>query len=262
MHTDVDQVARIAEILRKAEKTKTYCEPLRHQIGTDNIELAYQIQEVNTQERLKEGASIVGYKIGLTSHAIQKQLGVDAPDFGVLFDDREIANGGSIAAVELLQPRIETEIAFVLSQDLDQKKIGTLDLLSSIDYALIALEIVGSRIKDWDIKITDTIADNASASHFVLGHKPMPLKDIDLVNCKMEMRQNGALVSEGTGAACLGSPLNAALWLAQKFASLGRPLKKGDLILTGAVGPMVAVNAGDHFAASINGLGSVNVRFT
>ncbi len=262
MHSKTDSLQNLAQILRKAQASKTPCAPIRHAIGVDDIDLAYQIQEINTKERVAEGAKIVGYKIGLTSNAIQNQLGVDAPDFGILYDDREILNGGSLPANEILQPRIETEIAFVLGTDLNQNTINTTDLISAIDYALISLEIVGSRIENWDIKITDTVADNASASHFVLGHKPMPLHAFDVVSCEMTMHKNGELVSQGSGAACLGSPINAALWLAKKFTGLGRPLKKGDLILTGAVGPMVAVNAGDQFEASIDGLGSVSVNFT
>ena len=262
MQSHLESAQSLAEYLRKAQQEKTPCKPLRHHIGVEAIDLAYQIQDINTDLRIKEGAKVVGYKIGLTSKAIQHQLGVDSPDFGVLFNDKEILNGDSIAASEILQPRIETEIAFVLNKDLNQIKLSTVDVISAIDYALVSLEIVGSRVENWDIKITDTVADNASASHFVLGHRPVPLKDFDVVSCKMQMHKNGELVSEGQGSACLGSPINAALWLAEKFAALGRPLKKGDLVLTGAVGPMVPVVAGDHFSAEIEGLGGVSVSFT
>jgi len=135
------------------------------------------------------------------------------------------------------------------------------DVISAIDYALVSIEIVGSRIKNWDIKITDTIADNASASHWVIGHKPVKLESIDLLNCKMVMTNNEEIVSEGQGRNCLGSPINATLWLAQKLVAMGTPMRAGDLILTGALGPMVSAKAGDHFRVTIEGAGEVSVGF-
>lgn len=257
-----NQIEEAAQRLRTAEKNRMTCAPVRDLIGLTSLEDAYAVQELNTALRIKQGARVVGRKIGLTNNAIQQQLGVDQPDFGVLFDDREILNGGELSVREMMQPRIETEIAFVLGKDLVSDRITTVDVLSAIDYALVSLEVVGSRIEGWNIKITDTIADNASASHWVVGHKPVRLENLDLVNCKMEMTRNGELVSEGKGAACLGSPVNAMLWLARKLASLGQPMRAGEVILTGALGPMIAVNAGDHFNATIEGLGSVSATFT
>lgn len=251
-----------AERLRMASESKNAIPPLRHDIGTDQIDLAYEIQNINTRHRINQGARVIGKKIGLTSIAVQNQLGVDQPDFGILFHDMEIPNGLSISVKELMQPKIEAEIAFVLSKDLDKENISSVDVINAIDYALPALEIVGSRIENWDIKFTDTVADNASASHFVLGSRPMSIQDFDMVNCKMEMFKNDELVSSGTGAACLGSPLNAAVWLANKMFVLGHPLKKGELILSGAVGPMVNISAGDLIRTSIEGLGDVSVSFT
>ena len=162
---------------------------------------------------------------------------------------------------ELMQPKVEAEIAFVLGKDLPNRPVSTVELINAIDYALAAIEIVGSRIKDWNIKITDTIADNASASHYVLGHKPTKLSDFDVINCQMRMTKNGDLASEGKGAACLGSPINATLWLADKMAEIGTPLKAGQVILSGALGKMTTVQAGDTIEASIDGLSSVSVSF-
>ena len=195
----------LAERLRNARANGVAIPPIRDEIGIDNLALAYSIQEINTQFRIEQGAHIVGKKIGLTSFAVQKQLGVDQPDYGILFDDMEILNGQSISIQELMQAKAEAEIAFVLSEDLDMPNLSIIDLMSCIDYALPAIEIVGSRIKDWNIKITDTIADNASASHFVVGHTPKTLDEIDVVRCRMTMKNHEKLVSEGTGAACLGS---------------------------------------------------------
>ncbi|MCB0661301.1 MAG: fumarylacetoacetate hydrolase family protein [Saprospiraceae bacterium] len=259
--SDPKKIETAAVRLRKAEETGKTCKPIRDLIGETDIAAAYAIQQQNTRYRLERGDRLVGRKIGLTSFAVQKQLGVDQPDFGALFKSREVQNGGHIAVTEMMQPRVETEIAFVLANDLEYENLTTIDILDSIDYALASIEIVGSRIKDWDIRITDTIADNASASHFVLGHRPTPLSFFDVVNCAMEMEVNGIVVSKGTGGACMGSPVNACLWLAKTMAANGTPLKAGDIILTGALGPVHPVKAGDFVKASIEGLGTVSVNF-
>lgn len=249
-----------AELLKRASESKVAIPPLSVDIGITDLDLAYQIQRHNTIDRIDNGARVLGKKIGLTSLAVQKQLGVDQPDFGVLFDDMELLNGLSVSMKELMQPKAEAEIAFVLGDDLDMDNISIIDLLSAIDYALPAIEIVGSRIENWNIKITDTIADNASASHFVLGHKPSTLDEIDLVNCKMIMKKNEEVVSQGIGAACLGSPLNAALWLARKSVSINQPLEAGEIILSGALGPMTNLDLGDEIFVEIDGLGSVSIK--
>ena len=250
-----------AQRLRTAENTKEACTPIRELIGIDDIGAAYAVQQINTNFRKETGAKVIGHKIGLTSFAVQKQLGVDQPDFGLLWQDKEIMNGGEISMTELMQPKVEAEVAFVLGKDLECESITTIDVLNAIDYALAAIEIVGSRIENWDIKITDTIADNASASHWVIGHQPVPLRRLDLITCKMQMKNNDQIVSEGIGKACMGSPINALVWLARKMVAMNQPLKAGDLILSGAVGSMVNVKAGDNFSATIEGLGTVGVAF-
>jgi len=247
--------------LREADLNKKVCEPIRNLIGIDDLDAAYAIQQINTNHRIKSGAKVIGHKIGLTAPVVQKQLGVDQPDFGLLWQDKEILNGGEISVKELMQPKAEAEIAFVLAKDLTSEKLTSVDVISAIDYALASIEIVGSRIQNWDIKITDTIADNASASHWVIGHQPVKLQDLDLINCKMVMDNKGEIVSEGVGKACLGSPINALLWLAQKMVKMGQPLKAGDLILSGALGPMVNIVTGDEFTVNIEGLGSVSASF-
>jgi len=192
---------------------------------------------------------------------VQKQLGVDQPDFGMLFDDMGYGDGEPIPASILTQPKIEAEVAFVIGRDLRMSNPGQIDVLNAIDYALPALEIVGSRIANWNIRITDTIADNASSSAYVLGNSPRKLSEFDLRLCGMVMERRGEPVSVGAGAACLGNPINAVLWLARKMAALGTPLLAGDLVLSGALGPMVPVTPGDIFETRINGLGSVRAVF-
>ncbi len=255
------EAQQFAKRLREASLSRIPIAPLREEIGEQNIALAYDIQNFNTVQRVNEGGRIVGKKIGLTSLSVQKQMGIDQPDFGILFHDMEILNGNPISMKALMQPKVEAEIAFVLGADLIQDNLTSVDIINAIDYAVPSIEIVGSRIENWNIKIVDTIADNASASHFVIGHTPKMIDEFDMVNTKMTMTCNGEKVSEGSGKACMGSPLNAVLWLAKKMQELGNPLRAGELILSGALGPMYGVKAGDSLVASFEGLGSVAVEF-
>lgn len=248
-----------ARSLREAASNNEAIDPISLHIGEENTELAYEIQNINTQIRINEGARVVGKKIGLTSFEVQKQLGVDQPDYGVLFHDREVLNGQTVNFSDLIQPKAEVEIAFVLKKTLDKTDMTIVDVMKAIDFALPAIEIAGSRIADWNIKLTDTIADNASASHYVLGSTPVDISKFDIVNCSMQMKLNGELCSSGKGAACLGSPLNAVLWLANKMLEIGNPLRKDEVILSGALGKFVDVKPGDYIEADIEGLGYVNV---
>lgn len=254
-------VERLAEKLRNAYANRKPCSPLRDTIGVEDLETAYAIQEYNNNLLIEKGARIVGRKIGLTSKAVQKQLGVDQPDYGALLNTMEVLNGDTLSTSLLMQPKAEAEIAFVLKESLHNPNMSVAELISAIDYAVASIEIVGSRIENWNIKITDTIADNASASHFVIGHRPVKLENFDVVNCQMTMAKNGEQVSSGSGAACLGSPINATLWLARTMAALNTPLQAGEVILSGALGPMSNVQAGDTFKASFSGLGEVSIGF-
>lgn len=250
-----------ANRLLEAARTKTPCAPVREIIGETDLAAAYGVQDILTEQRLADGGRLVGRKIGLTAKSVQQQLGVDQPDYGMLFADMDVMTGGEIPWPLLMQPKVEAEIAFVVGTDLTDPTVTTAEVLSAIDYALPALEIVGSRIANWDIRITDTIADNASASHFVLGHGMRGLDQVDLLDCAMTMTVNGNEASRGAGRACLGSPVNATVWLAQKMAQVGKPLHAGDVVLAGALGPMAPVAPGDHVVANIEGFGEVSVAF-
>ncbi|VVE88211.1 2-keto-4-pentenoate hydratase [Pandoraea bronchicola] len=255
------RLQQAADALLEAERSHRFIAPLRDTYTPLSIDDAYAIQRINTERRLAAGRRIVGCKIGLTSVAVQKQLGVDQPDFGMLFDDMGYGDGEPIPASILTQPKIEAEIAFVIGRDLNVDHPGQLDVINAIEYALPALEIVGSRVADWNIRITDTIADNASSSAYVIGNTPKRLSEFDVRMCGMVMERRGEPVSVGAGAACLGSPINAVVWLARTMAAVGTPLKAGDLVLSGALGPMAAVTPGDIFETRINGLGSVRAVF-
>ena len=241
--------------------TREAIPPLRHKADDTSVEVAYQIQDINTELWLEQGRKLIGRKIGLTSKAVQEQLGVDQPDYGMIWADSHIESNGTTSMSHYLQPKVEAEIAFVLNTDLSHKDISMSDLIHAIDYASPALEIVDSRIADWDITLFDTIADNASYGAIVMGEQQTALDEIDLVECKMQLTENGQVVSEGNGAACMGNPLNASLWLANIMVDNGRALQAGDIILSGALGAMVNAKNNSNYTASIEGLGEVVVNF-
>ncbi len=256
-----DEIYAAAGALYDAAGRGVAIAPLREQWPEITLERAYAIQRVNIERRIASGARRVGCKIGLTSPVVQQQLGVDQPDFGVLLNTMEYGDSEPIPPSALAQPKVEAEIAFILKDDLTMVQPGLLDVMQAIDYALPAIEVVGSRIADWNIHITDTIADNASSGVYVLGTTPKRLEDFDLRLCGMVMTRRGEPVSTGAGAACLGHPLNAVVWLARTMAQLNTPLRAGDVILSGALGPMVAVSPGDIIEARIHGLGQVRAVF-
>ncbi|PWU27928.1 2-keto-4-pentenoate hydratase [Pseudomonas sp. RW407] len=254
--------------LRQARDSGQPCAPVRdliQQAGQQGnaaaLDLAYAVQQRNNAADIAAGWRPVGHKIGLTSRAVQRQLGVDQPDFGRLFAQMARGDGQPIAWSDCQQPKVEAEIALVLEHDLCHERHTLADILRATAFALPAIEIVGSRITNWDISLLDTVADNASSGLFVLGSRPVRLERLDLVNCGMSLSRRGEPVSVGAGAACLDNPLNAALWLADTMARLGEPLRAGDVILTGALGPMVPVRPGDVFSADIQGLGRVSAAF-
>jgi 2-keto-4-pentenoate hydratase len=242
----------IAERLRTAYKDGVVA-PLRDGLDASDGDAAYRVQSINTAIWENEGRRIVGRKIGLTAKAVQAQLGVDRPDYGVLFDDMQLADGAVLRPDMAIQPKVEAEVALVLKADLHGPDVSLDDVFAATDYAVAAIEIVDSRIADWKITFVDTVADNGSSAFFVLGTEKKLLSGLDLYTCGMALELNGAIASIGAGAACLGHPLNAAAWLARTV-----PLRAGDIVLTGALGPMATIHAGDHVKAIIGGLGAVS----
>lgn len=245
-----------------AASSRQPCAPVRDLIGSDNIASAYAAQQLNIARRVGAGARPVGRKIGMTSAAVQKQLGYCEPNYGTLFADREATNGERIPAGRLLQPRAEAEIALVLRHDLDREELTMAHVMRAVEYAVCAIEIIDSRIASWDIRAADSIADNASCGMYVLGSRPRRIDDVDLTLCGMVARLNGQISSVGVGAASLGHPLLALLWLARAVVAIEQPLREGDIVLSGALGPIVPLSAGDLFEAEIDGFGSVRVAMS
>ncbi|AMB60222.1 2-keto-4-pentenoate hydratase [Microterricola viridarii] len=259
--TSAEAVRSADERLRTAAETGVPCAPVRDLLGDDQ-DAAYAVQSLGTARRLAAGHRLIGRKVGLTSSAVQAQFGVYSPDYGALFDDMVAADREPIELSRFLQPRVEAEVAFVLGRDLDSPTANVADVLRATEFVLPAIEIVDSRIAAWDIRIADTIADNASSGALVLGTTPRTLNGFDLTEIGMSLDHAGEVVSTGSGAACLGSPVIAVAWLARTAARHGSPLRAGEVILSGALGPMVAVTTPGVFRARIDGLGEVRADFT
>ena len=247
--------------LREAALSHRPCPPVRDLIGSDDVAAAYAVQRRVNAPRVAVGG-VVGRKIGLTSEAVQRQLGVDQPDFGVLFPDMAYADGDHVPHERFLQPRVEAEVAFVLGEDLVDGDLDLGQVRRAVDHAVAALEICDSRVADWDISFADTVADNASAGAYVLGATRVRLTDIEPRNVLMRMTVTGQEVSAGTGEACLGDPLLAVQWLARRARELGDPLTAGQLVLSGALGPMRPATPGARVTATISGLGPISCQFS
>jgi 2-keto-4-pentenoate hydratase len=256
-----DLIRDAADRLDAAARTRRPCAPVRDLIGDTDVALAYRVQDTVLRRRVAGGDRPVGRKIGLTSEAVQRQLGVDQPDFGTLLSSMLVDASQAVAPDLLLQPKVEAEIAFVLDRDLLSAEPSLAEVAAAVAGARAALEIVDSRIAGWDICITDTVADNASSGLFVLGDDVVALTDLRLEEVVMELRRDGVPVSAGTGKACLGNPLVALQWLARTAVAVGKPLQAGEVVLSGALGAMVPVTPGETYTATLTGLGAVRVRF-
>ncbi|MFC5822933.1 2-keto-4-pentenoate hydratase [Nonomuraea insulae] len=255
----VDGRAQAADRLAEAARSGKPCAPIRDLVSTAAD--GYAVQEINTRRALGEGRRLVGRKVGVTNPVLQARFGIDQPDFGMLFADMSYCDGLPIPLERFLQPRAEAEVALVFGRSLEGGPFTVADVIRAVEFALPAIEIADSRIADWDITLADTVADNASAGAFVLGNTPVSLMGLDLRAAGMTMTRGGQEVSTGSGESCLGNPLNAAVWLATRLGRTDHPLRAGDVVLTGALGPVVPVEQGDVFEARIEGLGSVRAVF-
>lgn len=249
-------------LLDEAEEKHTSIPPLSEQLPSLTVDDAYQVQISRITKKVNQGDSISGKKIGLTSLAMQKLLNVDQPDYGHLLQSMEVKNGGTISLSTLYQPKIEGEVAFILKKDLVGPNVTVEDVLEATDYVVAALEIVDSRIKDWKIKLEDTIADNASCGLYVLSNQKVQVADIHLPSIEMELLKNGEVMNTGKGTDVLGDPAVCVTWLANKLHSYNGILKAGEVILSGALSAAIEAKPGDVFTARFTTLGEVTIEFT
>jgi 2-keto-4-pentenoate hydratase len=255
----IDEAARS---LYEAEKTRSAIRPLVETYPGLSPGDAYRVQHSLIDRKLEEGARVVGHKIGLTAVAMQQLLGVDQPDFGHILDTMMVANGGSVPRADLIYPRVEAEICFVLAEDLRGPGVTVPRVLAATRFVMASLEIVDSRVADWKITLADTIADNASSCGMVIGSRSIGVEGLDLRLLGMVLEKNGEIVNTAAGAAVLGHPAQAVAWLANKLAEFDVTLKAGEVILPGALSAAVTVQQGDYVQATFDHLGSVSVRFT
>lgn len=259
---DKQLIQQCGDELYTAMLERTPVRPLTERFSDITIEDAYNISLRMLERRIEAGEKIIGKKIGLTSKAVQNMLGVGQPDFGYLTDKMAFSQGEEMPISErLMQPKAEGEIAFILKKDLMGPGITAADVLAATDCVLPCFEVVDSRVENWQIKIQDTVADNASCGLFVLGDRAVDPRKVDLATCGMVVEKNGSIISTGAGAAALGSPVNCVTWLANTLGEFGIPLKAGEVILSGSLVPLEPVQAGDFMSVSIGGIGSASVRF-
>ena len=255
------QITQLGDELYTALSTGKTVSPLTSRGFDITIEDAYHIQQRMLSRRLEKGEKVIGKKIGVTSAAVMNMLGVHQPDFGYLLDGMVYNEGESIPMDTLIQPKAEGEIAFLMKKDLQGPGVTAADVLAATEGVMACFEIVDSRIQDWKIKIQDTVADNASCGVFVLGDQLVDISKVDLALCGMVLEKNGEIVVTGAGAATMGHPVNAMVWLANTLGRLGIALKAGDIVLSGAMGAMVPVVKGDSLRVTIGGIGGCSVRF-
>jgi 2-keto-4-pentenoate hydratase len=256
-------IAAFAEQLDTAWRTKMPIPPLSES-SLSSIEDAYAIQAHWTKMREARGEKIVGRKIGLTSAAIQKQLGVNEPDYGSLWQSSHyvtVNQRAEVPAGDHLQPRMEGEVAFLIGRTLRGPNITPQEVLAASEAMALVVEIVASRIADWKIKLVDTIADNASYGGFVLGEWDTKLRTEDLRLLGINIAKNGEHAAEGVGSAAMGHPAASVAWLVNKLSEFDVALQPGDVVLSGGITPMLPVSAGDIFNISMTGQPGLTINF-
>lgn len=257
-----EDIIQCGDQLFDAMRERTTLRPFTERFADITIEDAYNISLRMIDRRVEAGEKIIGKKIGVTSRAVQRMLDVHQPDFGYLTDQMAFNQGEEMPISErLIQPKAEGEIAFILKKDLMGPGVTNADVLAATDCVIPCFEVVDSRIENWQIRIQDTVADNASCGLFILGDKAVNPRKVDLATCGMVVEKNGSVISTGAGAAALGSPVNCVAWLANTLGEYGIPLKAGEVILSGSLVPLEPVKAGDHMSVNIGGIGSASVRF-
>ena len=260
MLTSGERTALAAE-LDRAERDRLAIAPIAERYPEIDVVDAYEIQLINITRRLKDGARVVGHKVGLSSKAMQQMMGVEEPDYGHLLAEMELRENVPVDASRFLLPRVEVEVGFVLGADLPGADCTEADVLAATVAYAPAIELIDSRIADWRIGLCDTISDNASSAGYVLGAQRVAPADIDVTAIDAELTRNGEVVARGCSDAVLGDPVIAVAWLARKVASFGVRLKAGDVVLPGSCTRAIDARPGDAFHAEFAGLGSVRLHF-
>ena len=253
--------AELAAVLADAERTRVPITPLTAAHPDIDVVDAYEIQLINIRARLDDGARVIGHKVGLSSEAMQKMMGVDEPDYGHLLADMEVFEDVPVDTARFLYPRVEVEVGFILADDLPGAGCTEDDVLAATAAYVPSIELIDTRIRDWKIALCDTIADNASSAGWVLGPQRVSPKDIDIKTIDAVLTRNGEVVAEGRSDAVLGNPVTAVAWLARKVDSFGVRLKAGDIVLPGSCTRAIDARPGDNFVADFAGLGSVRLSF-
>ena len=251
----------LAAELAEPERTRVPMTPLTSDHPDIDVVDANEIQLINIRQRVAEGARVVGHKVGLSSEAMQKMMGVDEPDYGHLLADMEVFEDKPVPTGRFLYPRVEVEVGFILADDLPGAGCTEDDVLAATAAFAPSIELIDTRIKDWKIALCDTIADNASSAGYVLGKERVSPKDVDIRAIDAVLTCNGEVVAEGRSDAVLGNPVTAVAWLARKVESFGVRLKAGDIVLPGSCTRAIDAHPGDQFIADFAGLGSVRLSF-
>ncbi len=252
-------IKEFSDSLYEAEKSRTPVKPLTSTKTDLSLEEAYQIQNFNAQRAMKQGRKLIGYKVGLTSKVVQQKFGVDEPDFGHLFHDMLLLNDTEVDLSQLIQPKIEGEVAFVMGKDLSTSGVTPTEVIRAVDYVTCSFEIVDSRIENWKIKGADTIADNGSSSRFVLSPKKTLLSDLDFSHVGMALSKNGVVEVTGSASAVMGNPIHAVAFVANELGRFGKTIHAGDVILSGSLSGMLEMKDSDFFSCEMWRLGTVNV---
>ena len=251
----------LADHLDSAERDRAPISPLIATYPDIDVVDAYEIQLINIRQRVAEGARVVGHKVGLSSAAMQQMMGVDEPDYGHLLDDMQVFEDVPVAAGRYLYPRVEVEVGFILAKDLPGAGCTEDDVLAATEALVPSIELIDTRITDWQIKLCDTIADNASSAGFVLGTGRVGPNDVDVRAINATLTRNGEVVAKGCSDAVLGNPVTAVAWLARKVESFGVRLRAGDVVLPGSCTRAIDARPGDEFVAEFDHLGPVRLSF-
>lgn len=259
--TRVEQMRRLADELLDATETLEPVAPLRDRVIDMTLEDAYAVQTHQLERHLADGRVLAGRKVGLTSLAMQKQLGVDSPDFGFFFEDMVHHEGAKLPAGAFIAPKVEPEFGFVLKETLRGPGVTVEQARAAIGSVYAAIEIIDSRVENWDIRLVDTVADNASCGAIAVGTTPLDVAVEDLAGVECSLLIDGERRETGTGDAVMGDPVAPLAWLANVLGEQGVALEAGQLVLPGSFTKALPVEVGSSATADFGSLGSLTINF-